>query len=396
MRKALALLAIGLAAPLAACGSGSSGTPATSVDVRTLEVGSYKTTPITIPAPTLQRARLAEGQQLASTVPLPMDIDPRFEYEFGNGPDQLYGFTQKAKATGLFVDDLDAQTPGFIAGLNVAAHSNPDTEISIQLFYSVLIFDSPANATAAAKILGDNQFSHTPGAQRIGIDGHPETQAFWQPGTDSQQSFTASSTYVLYTEVLDQAMVEVGMSDAGELTDVTGKVIRAVPPALANFHPTPIDRLTTIRIDRDGMIARSLFAPGGTDDSNPATVYDRHGSLLLSEDPGADRDLYTRTGMDLMAINAGRLYRTRDAENARYLADVRSTIHRLHRVAEPPANLPSAHCDETGSATAMVTIGNPPRFHCVVAYDRYVAEVWSDQIVDAHQRISAQYALLTR
>ncbi|WP_455749665.1 DUF7373 family lipoprotein [Nocardia salmonicida] len=34
------------------------------------------------------------------------------------------------------------------------------------------------------------------------------------------------------------------------------------------------------------------------------------------------------------------------------------------------------------------------RFYCAVSYDRYAAYVWSNQLLDAQQRISAQYALL--
>jgi hypothetical protein len=34
------------------------------------------------------------------------------------------------------------------------------------------------------------------------------------------------------------------------------------------------------------------------------------------------------------------------------------------------------------------------RFHCTVAYGRYVIEARSNQLIDAQQRISAQYAML--
>ena len=39
---------------------------------------------------------------------------------------------------------------------------------------------------------------------------------------------------------------------------------------------------------------------------------------------------------------------------------------------------------------------NVPRYYCAVTYGRYVAEVQSEQLIDAHQRISAQYTLLAK
>jgi hypothetical protein len=34
------------------------------------------------------------------------------------------------------------------------------------------------------------------------------------------------------------------------------------------------------------------------------------------------------------------------------------------------------------------------RIHCLVAFGRYVAQVWSNEEGDAHRRASAQYAIL--
>jgi hypothetical protein len=397
MQRAKLLLATGLTALLAAgCGSGRSGSAAAPapVGVSKLDMGGYRTTPGTEWKPTFEQARLAEGDRLAGYLPLPMDIDPRLEYQYGNGVTPQFAFAENADGTGLFVDNLDTLTPGFIAGFNVQGQSDQSSEISIQLEYSVLIFKDSASASAATQKLADTQFAHNADFRPTDIAGHPEARAAWELSTDELQTFTTTNAYVLYISVSDQAMANVSASSLPELTDLARKSIEAVPPSLNGFHPTPSDQLTDMKPDHDGMIGRSLFRAANTDD-NPIGVYDRRSALHLSERPAADKDLYARTGMDWMVTNAGRLYRTRDDQAARDLLDDRSTVHRFYRSADPPKNLTDARCIERKEGSGNIATG-VPRFHCVVASGRYVAEVWSDQIVDVHQRISAQYALLTK
>jgi hypothetical protein len=397
MRRAKILLAGGLVVLLAAagCGSGASDSPAaptTPVGVSKLDVADYNTSLVPLGKQDLKRAKVSEGQRLASVLPLMMDIDPRFKYQDGTDPSAVYGFTGDAAGTDLYTDNLDADAPGFIAGFTVSGATDPDIGIATGVYYTTLIFTDSAAASAGAKILGANQFNHLKTNQPGSIDGHPDTQAIWKPTENTLESFTANDRYVIYTTATDYAMKAIDSPDPKELATLTGKIIEAVPPALKNFKPAPIGQLTDMEFDHDGMLSRSIPKTSGDLGRSPAGIYDRRGALILSNDAATDRDLYAKTGMDWMTTNAGRLYRTRDPHAAEELFQARSILpSRLYRLADSPKNLPEALCDEYRGRNSIHA-----RFHCVVTYGRYAAEMWSDQLLDAQQRISAQYVLMTR
>jgi len=397
MRRAKILLAGGLVLLLAAAGCGSGASDAAggeAVDVSKLDTGGYSTSPVTLPKPTLEQARLSEGQRLASYLPLPMDIDPRLKYAVG-APQSTFGFTDEGAGTGLVSDNLGSDAPGFIAGFGSDGQSDQDIQIALTLHYSVLIFSDNQSAAAGAKKLGGIQSSRRTANQPVTLDGHSDTQAFWLPTTDTLESFTPSGNFVLYISIVDFAVQQVGLSDLSELTALAMKTIAAVPPALKNFRPVSVDHLTSTDADHDGLIGHSLFQAAGPDAGGTIGIYNQHGALLISTDPVIDRDLYAQTGTDWVVMNVGRLYRTRDPAAANSLANALSTVYRFYQESESPKNLPEARCIERKDGVVDVSNG-VPRFHCIVAYNRYVAEVWSEQIIDVHQRISAQYALLAK
>ena len=117
-------------------------------------------------------------------------------------------------------------------------------------------------------------------------------------------------------------MAEVNLTDLPDLTNLSKKVLETVPPALNSFHPTPSDQFTDMKLDKDGMMSRSLFQATHTDYTAPE-IYNEHGAVLLSESPAADQELYSRTGMDLMVKTASTLYRAKDDRAARELLDNR-------------------------------------------------------------------------
>ncbi|MGF6884064.1 hypothetical protein ABIA39_003695 [Nocardia sp. GAS34] len=394
MRRAKVLLAIGLAAAIAAgCGSGSSHAPsARPVDVSKLDVAGYNTDLVTIGKQDLERAKVSEAQRLASVLPLAMDIDPRFKYQDGTNPASVYGFSEDAAGSGLATQNINTDAPGFVAGFSVNGETDQNISLATYFDYSVLIFTDSTEAGAGARSLAAKKFSKSMPNQPANIDGHPDAQTIWRSEDDTIDSFIASDRYVIYVSAADNPMLSIGSPNLPELTTLTKKTIEAVSIALKSFEPTPVDQLTDIQPDYDGLIGRAI--PKTLDDlgRSPAGIYDQHGALILSDNAAADKELYARTGMDRMATNAGRLYRTRDSATAETLFEARSTLKsKLYKNADSPKNLPEARCDEYRGDNEYT-----PRFHCAVAYGCYAAEIWSNQLLDTQQRISAQYVLMTR
>jgi hypothetical protein len=92
---------------LAATGYGSgSGNPGAArvpapVDITKLDTGNFRIEPGTLTKPTQARARMSEGQRLATALPLPLEIDPHFTFQEGTDPSSVFGFTSDGAGTDL-------------------------------------------------------------------------------------------------------------------------------------------------------------------------------------------------------------------------------------------------------------------------------------------------------
>lgn len=393
MRRPLRPLAAGLAF-LSVCTAGCGSDPAPAppaVDISQLDVGSYATAPREIGKPGRDRARVTEGQRLASFVPLPMDIDPRFTFQSGSAPDGILGFVESVYSLQLSTDDFTPNAPGFVAGFYSSAYSENDILIAKSLNNTVLLFSDQQAATTAAGALARAVAEKLGLSEPVEIGKYRDALAFRKPGTQELHSFRATGPFVIYTTAADQAKITVETTDLPAMVTLVEKSIDTVGSRLREFTPIPPDYLTNIPLDHDGMLGRSLPRPREDGWRNPPGLYDRAGALHLSRDPAQDKKLFDDAGVDWLANNAGDLYRAKNPEGAQLIRDSHSTLSKLYRRIGTPKNLPEARCSEYRPKDVLV-----PRFHCVVSYDRYAAEVWSDQLIDVHQRISAQYAILTK
>ncbi|WP_405167206.1 hypothetical protein OG203_20215 [Nocardia sp. NBC_01499] len=389
-RRALAAGLAVLAAGIAGCGSDSPASPP-AVDISQLDVGSYATAPREIGKPGFDRARLNEGQRLSSFVPLPMDIDPRFTAQPYSETSPVLAFIETLYHLDLSADDFKANAPGFIAGFYSLAYTENDILIATSLSNTVLLFPDQQSATSAAATLAQAVATQRGLSEPVGIGTHRDALAFWKPGTQELHSFQASGQYVIYTEVKDQAKITVDTTDLPAMVSLVEKSLDTVGARLREFHPTPPDKLTDVPMDHDGMLGRSLPRPNEDGFRNPPGLYDRTGALNLSSDPVRDKKLFEEAGVDWLAYNAGHLYRAENPKGAQLIRDGHSAPSKLYRRIGPPKNLPDARCREYRPKDVLTT-----RFHCIVSYDRYTAEVWSNQLFDVYQRISAQYAILAK
>ncbi|GAB2565379.1 DUF7373 family lipoprotein [Nocardia heshunensis] len=394
---AATLLAVALTT---ACGSGpGDSTPAEPViDLSKLDTGNLPTQPkIYDKAGNTDLGKAVAAERLANYIPLPSEMIPEAKYpppamsgavrpfiDFGSGAIKMRTKADAAAFT--------AAAPGFLSGFVTTADSDPVAGLSYQFENLVLLFTDEQAAHAAAPALGQADFDASPGSRRLTIDGHPDAYAYLDTELDfdaTVRSWYATGRYVIFTYIWDNVMASTGVSDPAKLTARVKPALDAIPPALAKFQPPTADQLTDQQVDLDGVLGRAL--PTVSDDQSERGipgVYDRHGArhLFPSDEDAA---LFDKAGVDRVAFNGGEVFRARDAAGATAVVAAHSEISRTYRPVDSPVNLPNALCRKyTGPQQYTIS------YYCFVSHGRYAAEVSANQLLDAQQRISAQYARL--
>ncbi|WP_278264957.1 hypothetical protein [Nocardia sp. AG03] len=390
-RAACALLAAVLVTgAIAGCDSGPEAQGATDppVDLTTLDVGNYATEPREVGVVANQdQARFIEAERLGDHVPTPADIDPRFVH---TNPTIASVFLDPEAALGkiMAVDRFAEAAPDFIGGFVSSAQTEPNNQ-GIDMVNAVMIFPDDQKAATAATELERLDFGYAPGNQPIEIPGYPGAKAHWQPDQQSIGSWFAVGHLVVYTWLYDYLKIYLEKVDKQALLDLTRKSLDTLVPELRKFTPTPTDQLMTLPRDRDGMLGRT--APRPREDSwiNPPGVYAGRTARHFTSDPVAIAQVIEEAGVDLYASDGADVYRARDIAGAQAVRDELGGLTRKFTASEPPENLPFAQCKEYIGRQRFAI-----RFYCAVSYDRYAAYVWSHQLLDAQQRIAAQYALL--
>ncbi|TCJ94398.1 hypothetical protein DFR71_4997 [Nocardia alba] len=361
----------------------------TPVDLATLDVGNYPTQPREVGTVSNQdQARFVEAERLGDFVPTPADIDPRFVH---TNPSIASVFLDARAALGkiMAVDRFTEVAPDFIGGFVSSAQTKP-TNMGIDMVNAVMIFPDAQKAATAATELEKVDFGYAPNNQPIEIPGYPAATAHWQPDQQSIGSWFATGHLVIYTWVYDYLMTWLEKVDKQALLDLTRKSLDTIVPAVAKFTPTPSTDLMSLQRDRDGMLGRT--APRPREDSwiNPPGVYTGRTARHFVSDPVDTAKMIDDHGIDLYANDGAEVYRARDIAGAQGVRDELGGVTRKFTASAAPKNLPSAQCKEYIGRQQRIAI----RFYCAVSYDRYAAYVWSNQLLDAQQRISAQYALL--
>ncbi|MGW4246855.1 DUF7373 family lipoprotein [Nocardia sp. NPDC004722] len=380
---------------IAACASGHGAAGNDSVDLTKLDTGSYATKPQpVVPADPDRAARYLEAIRLGEVMPLAKDIDPALTYN----PDGAYPFTNAATFADANLGMVDYEhfaqnTPGFVGGFGIYGQSNRDLEIASGLAAAALFFETDDAAAAAVPALARTGFStryhFDEGSEPVSSAAYPTARGVWTPKTQILASWYATGRFVIVTVVDNMEDPSLHISDQAGLVARSDHATAVIAERLKDFHPTPADKRRELPIDPEGMIRRTLQRPVGDLTYDPVDgVFDRNTALHLASDPDEARRLYEKTGVEFLSTGAGELVRTRDAAGAAAYVEAEST-DKFHPRIDSPPGLPAARC---------VTYHGPKTlqfpFHCYVSYGRYAATVWSQQVLDAYQRISAQYAIL--
>ncbi|MEV0356793.1 hypothetical protein AB0H71_12095 [Nocardia sp. NPDC050697] len=397
-RGLCAALLAAVVAATAGCGTGDSAAPARpEVDLAKLDVGNLNAEPKYYDKPTsLDMARLVEAMRLGNHLPLPMEIDPEVKYAPTKmGAVRLFtSMSSGAISTRINGEAaaLDARISGFVTGFVTAGRTDTTRNLSWELDNVAMLFETEQDAKRAADaftevergFLGDKAPPQT-------IPGFPEARAHLL--TDSHgwiNSYYPVGKFVLLTQVRDNIMQELDVTDAEKLRTRVARSIEKMRPALESFTPTPVGELMQLDVDPERMLALPLNTVADPGQLGIPGVYDRHGGLQIGFNPDADSKMFESAGVDAVAWKGGYVYRTRDAVAAAKLVDRRAKVGKFYRRAAAPPNLPFAQCLQyVGPAEGTV-------YYCGVSFGRYAAEVTAGQLQDVHQRISAQYAILAR
>ncbi|MGA5462458.1 DUF7373 family lipoprotein [Mycobacterium sp. NPDC050041] len=389
LRVGLAVL--GAATLLTACTSEVTGSPVTAagpppgtVDLAALDVGNYPTKPAPLgTAGNPKVGSIVEAQRMANYVTGPWEVDPTLVLGYIRQPMVL--LPGQVSVPMLKEVNQAAERHQFVNGFFVSRRSKDDKTF---LHNAVLRFPDPGAALAAtaeiARVAGEIQLPmQTSPATPMPIPGHPETVATSSTHNNGPRAWatvrsaTPRGPYVL----LQQAQAV----DVAATATLVARTLDLQGPLIDQFRATAPAEFADLQIDPTGLLAKTL--PIATKDATliQRTVYERRGALHLQSDPVLSAATFDRAGMDLLAYAKTNLYQGRDEAGAQLMAD--AFVDELAATSTPAdgvPNLPDSRC------LALEQGGH----FCYAVADRYLIEVNAMQLADAHQRVSAQYAML--
>ncbi|WP_194817409.1 hypothetical protein [Nocardia sp. XZ_19_385] len=392
IRIASAVVVVALGA--GACGSdqpmaAAALPPEPVIDLSTLDVGNHPAKPREYGVvKTIEQAKIIEAERLANFLPLTSEIDPRFQFGHKLTSRVFFDPRHSDLSDAIKLDKFAEVAPDFVTGF--ASGGTTDLNVQgIDLMNVVMVFPDEQKAAEMAVALELSDRGYNDQNVPVEIPKYPAAKAHWVPTTQSIGSWFATGKLVIYSWVYDYLRIHAEVVDQNELLTLVQKSLDAVVPAVAKFTPTPADQLMNLQLDIDGMLGRTLPRINEEFNTNPPGVYTGLAGLHFSTTPGAARPNWEAAGVDRYAQDQARVYRARDRAAALRLFEQHTELSKKVRTAAAPKNLPQAKCWEYVGKDKLAI-----RFYCAVSYDRYTALVPSQQLLDAQQRISAQYALL--
>ncbi|AHH15784.1 hypothetical protein NONO_c09770 [Nocardia nova SH22a] len=377
----------------AACGSDSDAVTDPVVDLTKLDLGAYQGKPADLGLPkNMYVARFMEANRLGDVLPLPHEVDPNLTVGEAS---ETHAFLDVGKEfhlgpifRWLHEENFNSSVRNYVGGFATSASSNEAYTLSYELVSSALLFSDPESARVAAGELSKADFYGDVPVEPTALEKYPDSVARWQPAKQLLTTWTANDKYVIITNVINHENAELGVSDPKFLTDLAAKSIAATTDSLRNFKPTPVDQLMKTPVDPDNVRSLALRRPTGDSFINIPGTFDLHGAMQFAPNPKILEKAYRDNGVDRVAFDAGELVRAKDSAAAQKIFEERSAANRLMRKVESPKGLPNAVClNYKGPDTKI-------RYYCHVRYGRYAAVVFSQQLLDAQQRISAQYSIL--
>ncbi|GAA5067440.1 DUF7373 family lipoprotein [Nocardia callitridis] len=364
-------------------------------DPSTLDVGNYPSVPRQIGnAKNDQQARARESQRLSDHVALPYEADPAYvEDAWGVRPHIV--LNRKTLGPLVINDTFDEVAEDLSAGWVNAWQTGGEWAAPRRTMnLAVLEFPDAQIASEVGPTLEHDDFTYSGDNQPVPIPGHADTTAHWRPSINSIGSWTVHDRYVIFMKVVD----DIGPPDLGMLVDQVQRMLAVQLPLLDQFQPTPADGLSRIPLDPQGLLGRTL--PSDTDHlirAEPDGVFTGRGSLSLMQAKDTTLPEMQNNGVDLVSFGDAVVFRSTARTGAEGLwAAWRPSTHLEpeQRMVEAPSGL-GDNVECYGEVTPKSDPETIAMHLCVFQVDRYVVQAFGKQLQDLHQKIAAQYALLT-
>ncbi|MFC6009658.1 DUF7373 family lipoprotein [Nocardia lasii] len=401
------MLAATLIAALTACGSTVTGTALPGeTDTRALDSGSYPVEPLNAhdddPVLAFHERYEVAALRLADYVINPSQIDPQLKYGLDAGV--TWG-TIVPSSMGSYGAMGDAAAKHkMLFGFHSAAASaersiydtfdwprkEPQSKFTADL--TVLQFPDAAHADAAAQEFYDIDFAAQHGAnQPVALSTYPGAHAHWRPDSPFLRVFLPHDSYVI------ALLVSVESPDLPALTTRAESAFTTQIQALTATTPLTEEQVLALPWDPDHVLMRTLNPDQSTNPDAVGGSYiltGKHGAVhfanrrvLPSDRAYVDQQL-TRMEADQVAFTtAAIVIRTPSTDIADRAVTEKLFPWQVRLDADPAPGVPDTTCVENRRSDSV------KRFSCLLAYNQYVGIVSSNQLLDAHQRAAAQYAL---
>ncbi|WP_133298756.1 DUF7373 family lipoprotein [Tsukamurella pulmonis] len=382
------LTVIATALLLAGCSTTVAGTPVADPSAASKpETGSYSTEARTIGATSQEDGEALEGYRMAETVPYLYEVDPalRFNGKVRAGSRSSIGGIAKE----IFGSVPGEALAGAEAGVTVGADDTKTGATSDAQRKSrgvVVGVYRMASAAAATSVVG-------PGLR--GLDAPlfgqapPPKVTTRIPGYDGAVAYTMTRQ----TSTATVALLAYKQFVIGVYGDLSGEQVKTYfdkqTKGLDGFTPTPLDKVTTLKLDPDGVAGMTVSpAKGNGGYSLPARV-----AVLRQTDVQRSVKTFADAGVDVVGSGGSTTYRAKDAQGAQHVVD--------EFLAENKAAFPKAQSESIKGVPGSTCLtyaayeGAPSTdTWCIVAVGRFVAEVSADQRVQAAQAVGAAYVIL--
>jgi len=386
-------MAVAAVTALAGCGAVQGTALPGEPDVRTLEVGPYQVTKHRYDQESGGRGALLEAMRMSETVVPTVRIDPSLRYGHGSS---VLGDTPAALRYLASVSKPVLDTRKFVAGYAAQGGDAPDPPgeetagpESTVVTTAVLRFPDEATAKLAARELEDADIGVSPDNQRLGSTKYPDAYIHWRPGIASVGTFIAHREFVV------SLYIRRPKADSADLVTWVDKTLDAQLPAMDGFQATPVDRLDSLQVDPDDLLARVAVEDreGWEPDTSRFMVVAAVDAVHNTENQAMAERLIEDSGADKIAVvGPDLLFRVRDGEAGRVLVDgLLEAVSATYDPIDAPKDVPGAKCVQLNE------LGDPDRqykYRCYVPYKRYVGILVSDREPDVRQKVAAEYALL--
>ncbi|MBF6212507.1 hypothetical protein IU433_18855 [Nocardia puris] len=388
-------IALITATTLTACGDSGDDGPATpTIDIAALDSGNFPTEPRDVEATRRDDSGyFLEAMRIGAVTPVAVDIDPRLTYQRRYSRYDRRNTPTSAPTLFSVPEEFEFGqfAEGFIAGweANGERRSTPLLGKEIQTYN--LRFGTAAQAETAARGLADEQQKVYPGVP-VPIDGFPGAVTRWSHEKRYLDVWLPHGEMLLGVHLQDPVTEP---ADPTALAEIAKNAFTKQIEMLKSYEPTPVDQLASLPVDIDGMLSRTLPTAErdrpGHGHSTEVIATDQ-AALHSEKSPALAKGAFADAGVDLVASDGARVYRTRDAASTvRLIAALTAMRADGYKEADSPRDMPGVECfdmsDPKGSWTTT-----PPT--CFLAYDRYVAIVQGINLQEVHQKAAAQYKLL--